>query len=221
MAVREACAWRVSTTSSMPWRRRFAAEGLTGLHLAGHSLGGAVAIALAARAGIEARSLFAVAPAGLGPETNGDFIAGFLRARSKASLKPWLDLLAHDPASLGPSFLDATWRQREADDGVVAAMGKRGGGRISRWHPGLQRAPSPRRARHAGEGRVRGGGIASSRRSTPMACQARWRPISSRASATCRFRGARDSGAAGGGSDAGGVSYRFSFSRFAEKVASA
>jgi pyruvate dehydrogenase E2 component (dihydrolipoamide acetyltransferase) len=98
-------------------------ERLQDIHLAGHSLGGAVATALAGREGIEARSLFLIAPAGLGPDMNGAFVSGFLRARSKASLAPWVSELVSDPAALGPAFVEATLRQRgEAgiDEGLAA-----------------------------------------------------------------------------------------------------
>jgi len=90
------------------------AEGLDATHLAGHSLGGAVATALAGRDGSATRSLFLVAPGGLGPDINGAFIAGLLRARSLASLAPWLRLLTADQAALGASFTAATLRQLEA-----------------------------------------------------------------------------------------------------------
>jgi pimeloyl-ACP methyl ester carboxylesterase len=87
-------------------------EGLGALHLAGHSLGGAVGAALAGGGRVEARSLFLIAPAGLGPDINGAFVSGFLRARSRASLTPWINELVSDPAALGPSFIEATVRQR-------------------------------------------------------------------------------------------------------------
>ncbi|MFI5015066.1 MAG: acetoin dehydrogenase dihydrolipoyllysine-residue acetyltransferase subunit [Hyphomicrobiales bacterium] len=92
-----------------------AAEGLGAMHLAGHSLGAAAAAALAGREGIEARSLFLVAPAGLGPDINGAFLAGFIRARGKASLTPWIGELVRDPSALGPSFVEATLRQRSGE----------------------------------------------------------------------------------------------------------
>ncbi|SDR62932.1 pyruvate dehydrogenase E2 component (dihydrolipoamide acetyltransferase) [Rhizobiales bacterium GAS113] len=91
------------------------AERLDAVHLAGHSLGGAVATVLAGREGSAARSLFLVAPAGLGPDINGAFISGFLRARSAASLAPWMRLLASDPTALGSAFVEATLRQRQAE----------------------------------------------------------------------------------------------------------
>jgi pimeloyl-ACP methyl ester carboxylesterase len=98
------------TVADVAWTLE--AEGLGAVHLAGHSLGGAVAAALTLHDGIEARSLFLVAPAGLGPDTNGAFISGFPRARTKAGLTPWIAQLVSDPAALGPSFIDASLRQR-------------------------------------------------------------------------------------------------------------
>ena len=93
-----------------------AAERVEAMHLAGHSLGGAVAAALAARDGSGARSLFLIAPAGLGPEINGAFLAGLLRARTVASLAPWLARLVTDPHALGPSFVRLTLGQLEAEE---------------------------------------------------------------------------------------------------------
>ncbi|MCA0344487.1 MAG: alpha/beta fold hydrolase, partial [Proteobacteria bacterium] len=63
-----------------------------------------------------------VSPAGLGPEINGAFVAGVLRARQQESLKPWLDLLVHDAAVISPAFLQAVVQQRD-DTGLTAAMG--------------------------------------------------------------------------------------------------
>ncbi|MBV8662999.1 MAG: alpha/beta fold hydrolase, partial [Hyphomicrobiales bacterium] len=93
-----------------------AAEGVGELHLVGHSLGGAVAVALAERRGERARSLTLIAPAGLGPEVNGDFLAGFLRAQSESSLAPWMRLLANDEGALGSALVKTTLRQRRESD---------------------------------------------------------------------------------------------------------
>ena len=38
-----------------------------------------------------------IAPAGLGPKINGDFIAGFLASNTEPSLKVWLGELVHKP----------------------------------------------------------------------------------------------------------------------------
>ena len=97
-----------------------AEEGVAAAHLVGHSLGGAVAAALTAAADFRPLSLALIAPAGLGPEVNGAFIAGFLRARSEASLGAWMRELVADPAALGSALVQTTLRQRAAGDLVEA-----------------------------------------------------------------------------------------------------
>ena len=98
-----------------------AEEGVAAAHLVGHSLGGAVAAALTTTPGFFALSLALISPAGLGPEVNGAFVAGFLRARSEASLSPWMRELVADPASLGSALVNTTLRQRAAG-GLVEAQ---------------------------------------------------------------------------------------------------
>jgi pimeloyl-ACP methyl ester carboxylesterase len=93
-----------------------AEENVTTAHLLGHSLGGAVATALAAgHRGFVARSVLAIAPAGLGPGVNGAFLEGFLRARQRESLAPWLALTVADIESLPADFLAASLRPRQRD----------------------------------------------------------------------------------------------------------
>jgi len=95
-------------------------ERLSGIDLIAHSLGAAIATELADSAALDIRSLFLMAPAGLGPDINGDFLAGFNRARSERSLAPWLRLLVSDAQALSPSFISATARLRQDDDVVRA-----------------------------------------------------------------------------------------------------
>jgi pyruvate dehydrogenase E2 component (dihydrolipoamide acetyltransferase) len=90
-----------------------AAAGLTRLHLVGHSLGAAVAIALAGSGSLNVRSLSLIAPAGLGPKINGDFIAGFLAANTEPALKSWMTILVRDPASLPGAMVRATLNGRD------------------------------------------------------------------------------------------------------------
>jgi pyruvate dehydrogenase E2 component (dihydrolipoamide acetyltransferase) len=97
-----------------------AEEGVAAAHLVGHSLGGAVAAALTTAPGFRALSLALISPAGLGPEVNGAFVAGFLRARSEASLSPWMHELVADPAALGSALVNTTLRQRAAGELVEA-----------------------------------------------------------------------------------------------------
>jgi pimeloyl-ACP methyl ester carboxylesterase len=98
-----------------------AEERLSGIDLIAHSLGAAVATEMADSPSLDIRSLFLIAPAGLGPDINGDFLAGFNRARSEQSLAPWLRLLVADPQALTPSFIQATVRLRQ-DESLVRAQ---------------------------------------------------------------------------------------------------
>ena len=89
--------------------------------LVGHSFGGAVAATVAARGHADVRALALIAPAGLGPEINGAFLQGFVRAKSEASLLPWLRLLVADQAVLSKPFVNATLAQA-ADAELRAAQ---------------------------------------------------------------------------------------------------
>lgn len=97
------------------------------LLLVGHSFGGAVAATVASRGIADVRALALIAPAGLGPEINGAFLDGFVRARSEASLVPWLKLLVADEALLSKPFVSATLAQSADSElrGVQAAIADR------------------------------------------------------------------------------------------------
>ena len=79
--------------------------------LAGHSFGGAIAANVAARMTLDIRALALIAPAGLGPEINGAFLSGFVRARTEASLVPWMKQLVQDEGLLTKPFINATLEQ--------------------------------------------------------------------------------------------------------------
>lgn len=83
-----------------------------GLHLVGHSLGGAVALALAARGRIRVLTQTLLAPAGLGPEIDAAFLAGFLAAESPEALAPWLGRLVADPTVLPRDHAARLFRDR-------------------------------------------------------------------------------------------------------------
>ena len=100
-------------------RAALAAEKLDRLHLVGHSLGAAVATAIAGGGDLDVRSLTLISPAGLGPKINGDYVSGFLSADSEASLRAWLELLVHQPASLPGVLVRATLSSREGTDMVA------------------------------------------------------------------------------------------------------
>lgn len=82
-------------------------------HLLGHSLGGALAIALAHARPQAIASLTLIAPAGLGPELDGAAIQGLARASRAASLGPWLRRLTADPGLLDDDFIRAAMAARE------------------------------------------------------------------------------------------------------------
>jgi pyruvate dehydrogenase E2 component (dihydrolipoamide acetyltransferase) len=95
------------------------AAGHTRIHLVAHSLGAAIAIALSGRTGFDVRSLTLLSPAGLGPTINGNFISGFLEARSEAALVAQMDCLVHDAKSIPPAMIRATMEARETGPVVL------------------------------------------------------------------------------------------------------
>ncbi len=107
-------------------RASLAAEKLDRVHLVGHSLGAAVATAIAGGGDLDVRSLTLLAPAGLGPKINGDYVAGFLGSSTEGALKVWLDQLVQDPASMPGVLVRATLAGRDgtamaANQGKLAA----------------------------------------------------------------------------------------------------
>ena len=104
--------------------QRLSDAGITSAHLVGHSLGAAVAVALADRGDLDIRSLTLIAPAGLGPRINGDFVAGFVGARTEAALRRWMLNLVHAPDRLGDAMVRAAFaaRTEPARSGALAAL---------------------------------------------------------------------------------------------------
>jgi len=98
-----------------------AEEGVTSGHLLGHSLGGAVATLLAARAEFAARSLLLISSGGLGSEIKGAFIDGFLAAQTAESLRPVLAMAVADPERLPRDFIAASLRPRQRE-GYLAGL---------------------------------------------------------------------------------------------------
>lgn len=97
------------------------ALGIDRAHLVGHSLGGAVAIALALARPERVASLGLIAPAGLASGINGDFIAGFIAAKRRKQLRPVLDMLVADPGLVGREMIEEVLRFKRLD-GVADAL---------------------------------------------------------------------------------------------------
>ena len=94
------------------------------VHLVGHSLGGALALALADIRAPRVASLTLIAPAGLGAEIDGTVLAGLTRANRPESLAPWLKRLVADPARITDDFARAAFAPRRdpAQRAAQAAM---------------------------------------------------------------------------------------------------
>jgi pyruvate dehydrogenase E2 component (dihydrolipoamide acetyltransferase) len=88
-------------------------------HLVGHSLGGAIALAVARSR--PAASLTLIASAGLGGEINGQFISGFVATQRRREAIEVLNLLVHDPAMVSRSMVEDVLRYKRLD-GATAAL---------------------------------------------------------------------------------------------------
>lgn len=96
-------------------------KGFERVHLVGHSLGGAIALKAAAAAPVA--SLTLIAPVGLGPEINAEFLDGFLAAKRRKTLQPVLEQLVADPALISRDMIEDVLRLKRID-GVVEALSK-------------------------------------------------------------------------------------------------
>jgi len=84
------------------------------VHVIGHSLGGAIALALADQRPGMVRSLGLLAPAGLGVEVGSPILDGLCRAASPDSLAPWLLRLVVDPSHITDGYVRAAMAARAA-----------------------------------------------------------------------------------------------------------
>lgn len=84
------------------------AEGITSVHLVGHSLGGALCARINNDGRLKTVSLTLLAPAGLGADVNATVLEGILRARAPESLRPWVEQLFADPTRVDSGLLRAT-----------------------------------------------------------------------------------------------------------------
>lgn len=82
------------------------------VHLLGHSLGGALALALADIRPRQIKTLSLIAPAGLGPEIDGAALNGIARASTADSLAPWLKRLTARPDGISYDYAKAAMQSR-------------------------------------------------------------------------------------------------------------
>ena len=92
-------------------------------HLVGHSLGGAVSLALALDHPERVASVTAIATAGLGPEISMEYIEGFISTGRARKLKSILEMLVFDPALVTGDMVEDVLKYKRLD-GVEAALTK-------------------------------------------------------------------------------------------------
>ena len=97
------------------------ALGVKRAHLVGHSMGGAIAALVALRRPERAASLTLIAAAGLGPEINGPFIDGFIRAGRRREVAEVLSQLVSDPSLVSRTMIEDVLRYKRLD-GVQTAL---------------------------------------------------------------------------------------------------
>jgi pyruvate dehydrogenase E2 component (dihydrolipoyllysine-residue acetyltransferase) len=97
------------------------ALGIKRAHLVGHSMGGGIAIFFALSQPERVATLSLIASAALGPEINGVFIDGFVRAARRREATEVLGLLVHDPALVSRAMVEDVLRYKRLD-GVPAAL---------------------------------------------------------------------------------------------------
>lgn len=98
-----------------------AALELPAAHLVGHSLGGAVCLQLAHQAPERVASLTLIAPGGLGPEVNADFIEGFITEKRDRKLRAVLEQLVADKTLITADMIEQVKRYKRLD-GAEAAL---------------------------------------------------------------------------------------------------
>lgn len=89
--------------------------GLSGVHLVGHSLGGAIsALVAAANPGL-VKSVTLIAPAGLGSDISGPFFDGFIGEVRAKKLRPFIEMLVADPAMVTGEMVEDVLKYKRLD----------------------------------------------------------------------------------------------------------
>ncbi len=97
------------------------AVGATRAHLVGHSMGGAVALTVAARDPGRIASLTLIAPSGFGTQINGGYLRGFADAQTRRELRPVVGQLFADEQLVTRQLVDDLLAYKRLD-GVDQAL---------------------------------------------------------------------------------------------------
>ena len=94
-------------------------------HAVGHSLGGAIAAQMASDAPERIASIALISPAGFGADINAGYTEGFVAAQSRRELKPVLEQLFADPASVSRQMIDDLLKYKRMDgvEPLLAELG--------------------------------------------------------------------------------------------------
>jgi pyruvate dehydrogenase E2 component (dihydrolipoamide acetyltransferase) len=84
-------------------------------HLIGHSMGGAIALLLAASKPERVTSVTGIAPGGLGPELNRLFIDGFIAANRRKPMTEALGMLFAHPELVSRAMIEEALRYKRRD----------------------------------------------------------------------------------------------------------
>ena len=115
------------------------AAGVERAHLVGHSMGGAIALRLALHEADRVASATLLAPAGLGPDINMEFIDGFIRQTRARKLRGVLEMLVAQTGLITAEMIEEVVRFKRLD-GVPAALASL---REGLFPGGLQRPFAP------------------------------------------------------------------------------
>ena len=96
------------------------AAGLEAAHLVGHSLGGAIAATIALKSPLRVASLTLIAPTGLGPEIAAEFIEGFVTQSRSRKLRPFIEMLVDDPATVTADMVGEVLKFKRLDGAQTA-----------------------------------------------------------------------------------------------------
>lgn len=102
-------------------RATLAALGIVRAHLAGHSLGGAIALRIALDDPARVASVTLVNSAGLGPDIDMEYINGFIAADRRKEMKAAVEKLFADPALVSRDMVEDLVRFKRLD-GVGPAL---------------------------------------------------------------------------------------------------
>jgi pyruvate dehydrogenase E2 component (dihydrolipoamide acetyltransferase) len=93
------------------------------VHLVAHSMGAAIALALARQHGEHVTSLTLLSPAGLGVAPAAEFVNGFIAAKSRRELTPVLKMLLADERQVSRDMVNDLLKYKRLD-GTEAALGR-------------------------------------------------------------------------------------------------